>query len=231
MAIKSSKKDFGNNRSVNYVNKDFGAFRQNLIDFTKVYFPDSYSDFNEASPGMVFIEMASYIGDVLSFYQDAQLKESMLQHATERKNIVALAQTMGYKPKITTPAVTTLTVYQLVPATGVGVNNQPDSTYYLKIKEGMEVEATTNSAILLLVVTIRHFPASLHTTYCIIPSNSRTISIKHKYSFEYLCYGSKAPWYGVFNHFAYVSACSLILVSSYLPQNFKSRRYLYFRTI
>lgn len=152
MAIKSSKKDFGNNRSVNYVNKDFGAFRQNLIDFTKVYFPDSYSDFNEASPGMVFIEMASYIGDVLSFYQDAQLKESMLQHATERKNIVALAQTMGYKPKITAPAVTTLTVYQLVPATGVGVNNQPDSTYYLKIKEGMEVEATTNSSIIFRTI-------------------------------------------------------------------------------
>jgi hypothetical protein len=152
MAIKSSKKDFGNNRSVNYVNKDFDNFRQNLIEFTKVYFPDSYSDFNEASPGMVFIEMASYIGDVLSFYQDAQLKESMLHHASERKNVVALAQTMGYKPKISTPAVTNLTVYQLVPATGVGTNNQPDSEYYLKIKEGLEVQSTTNSNIIFRVI-------------------------------------------------------------------------------
>jgi hypothetical protein len=147
MAIKSSKKDFGNFRSVNYINKDFGDFRQNLIDFTKSYFPDTYQDFNEASPGMVFIEMASYIGDVLSFYQDVQLKESLLQHATERKNVVALAQTMGYKPKITTPAITNITVYQLVPATGTGENNQPDSQYFLKIKDGMQVSATSNPNI------------------------------------------------------------------------------------
>ena len=148
MAIKSSKKNFGNNRSVNYIGKDFSSLRRNLIDFSKAYYPDTYSDFNEASPGMVFIEMAAYIGDVLSFYQDAQLKESMLQHATERKNIIALAQAMGYKPKVTTPAVTNLTVYQLVPALGTGINNKPDENYYLKIKPGLQVSSTTNSNII-----------------------------------------------------------------------------------
>ena len=75
MAIKSVKKSWGTNKSINYVGKDFSQFKQNLIEFTKSYFPDTYSDFNEASPGMVLIEMASYIGDVLSFYQDVQLKE------------------------------------------------------------------------------------------------------------------------------------------------------------
>ncbi len=87
------------NKTINYVGKDFGQLKQNLIDFTKTYFPNSYSDFNESSPGMVFVEQAAAIGDILSFYQDVQLKESMLAHATERKNVVALAQTMGYKPK------------------------------------------------------------------------------------------------------------------------------------
>jgi len=148
MAIKSGKKNWGNNKTVNYVGKDFGQLRQNLIDFTKSYFPDTYSDFNEASPGMVFIEMAAYIGDVLSFYQDTQLKESLLVHATERKNLVALAQAVGYKPKISTPAVTTLTVYQLVPSTGTGATNKPDERYYLKIKDGLEVKSTSNSNII-----------------------------------------------------------------------------------
>ena len=147
MAINSVKKSWGSNKNLNYVGRDFGKLRDNLIDFTKTYFPDTYSDFNETSPGMVFIEMAAYIGDVLSYYQDAQLKESMLVHATERKNLVALAQAMGYKPKISTPAVTTLTIYQLVPATGTGANNKPDDTYYLKIKDGLEVTATSNSSI------------------------------------------------------------------------------------
>ena len=148
MAIRSVKKSWGNNKTVNYVGKDFGQLRQNLIDFTRAYFPDTYSDFNEASPGMVFIEMAAYVGDVLSFYQDTQLKESILTHASERKNVVALAQAMGYKPKVSTPAVTTLTLYQLVPSTGVGASNTPDTSYYLKIKDGLEVSSTTNSSVI-----------------------------------------------------------------------------------
>jgi hypothetical protein len=148
MAIKPLNKSWGSDtKNLNYVGKDFSTLKQNLVDFTKTYFPDTYSDFNEASPGMVFIEQAAAIGDVLSFYQDTQLKESMLAYATERKNVVSLAQSMGYKPKITSPAVTTITVYQLVPSIGMGVNNKPDSSYYLKIKDGMEITSTTNSSI------------------------------------------------------------------------------------
>jgi hypothetical protein len=89
---------------------------------------------------------------MLSFYQDTQLKESMLSYATERKNVIALAQSLGYKPKITTPAVTTLNIYQLIPATGVGVNNRPDESYYLKIKDGLEVESASDSNIIFRTV-------------------------------------------------------------------------------
>ncbi len=92
--------------------------------------------------------MASYVGDVLSFYQDVQLKESMLLHATERKNVVSLAQALGYKPKLTAPAVTTLTVYQTVPANGAGGNFQPNCKYYFKIKDGLQVQSRTNSSII-----------------------------------------------------------------------------------
>jgi hypothetical protein len=149
MAIKPIDKNWGNdNKKISYLGKDFATLKQNLIDYTKTYFPNTYSDFNEASPGMVFVEQAAAIGDILSFYQDVQLKESMLAYATERKNVIALAQAMGYKPKVTTPAVTTMTVYQLVPSSGLGVNSIPDSRYYLRIKEGMEIQSSTNSAII-----------------------------------------------------------------------------------
>ena len=148
MALKSVKKSWGNNKNVNYLGKDFDALKQNLIDFTKTYFPNQYSDFNDASPGMVFIEQAAALGDVLSFYQDVQLKESMLANATERKNVIALAQSMGYKPKITTPAVTTLTIYQLVPSIGTGINNIPDEKVYFvfadfELKENLENKGIT----------------------------------------------------------------------------------------
>ena len=76
------------NKPVQYLNKDFSDFRSRLIDFAKSYFPDTYNDFNETSPGMMFIEMAAYVGDVLSYYVDHQAKESLLVHAEERENAI-----------------------------------------------------------------------------------------------------------------------------------------------
>ena len=65
-------------KDISYLGKDFQQIRKNLIDFSKQYFPDSYNDFNESSPGMLFIEMAAYVGDVLSYYADNNLKESLI---------------------------------------------------------------------------------------------------------------------------------------------------------
>jgi len=156
MAIKPLDKNWGSdNKSVNYVGKDFSVLKQNLIEFTKTYFPDTYSDFNESSPGMVFIEQAAAIGDVLSFYQDTQLKESMLAHVTERKNVIALAQSMGYKPKISSPAVTTLTVYQLCPSvfkSDGGSRFEVDERFCLKVKDGLEVKSNSNSNIVFRTI-------------------------------------------------------------------------------
>ena len=86
MAINPIKKTFGTKRTLNYLGKDFDSFKQNLIDYTKTYFPNTYSDFNETSPGMMFIEMASYVGDVLSYYTDDTLKESMMLYAEDKSN-------------------------------------------------------------------------------------------------------------------------------------------------
>jgi hypothetical protein len=143
MAITKTTKNFKNRgKDIKYLNKDFAEFRGNLIEFAKTYFPATYSDFNESSPGMMFIEMASYIGDSLSYYIDDTLKESLMVHADDIENVISLSQYLGYKPKVTSPAVTTLSVYQLVPSTGDGVNNTYDETYLLKLKEGMVVEST-----------------------------------------------------------------------------------------
>lgn len=139
MALNSITKKSNKGRDIKYLNKDFSAFRDNLIEYAKTYFPKTYSDFNESSPGMLFIEMASYLGDVLSYYTDDSLKESMMLYAEDKSNVIALAQYLGYKPKVTSPALVKLSVYQLVPATGTGINVKPDSDYYLRIKEGMLV--------------------------------------------------------------------------------------------
>ena len=145
MAFKVTNKNIGkNSRDISYLGKDFEAFRKNLIEYSKTYFPNTYNDFNETSPGMMFIEMASYIGDVLGYYTDSSLKESLIQYAGEEKNVFALANLLGYKPKSTAPAVTTLSVYQLCKSDAAG---QVDTRYLLRINSGLTVKSTSNGDI------------------------------------------------------------------------------------
>jgi hypothetical protein len=145
MAFKVTNKNIGkNSRDISYLGKDFEAFRKNLIEYSKTYFPNTYNDFNETSPGMMFIEMASYIGDVLGYYTDSSLKESLIQYAGEEKNVFALANLLGYKPKSTAPAVTTISVYQLCKSDTGG---QVDTRYLLKINSGLTVKSTSNGDV------------------------------------------------------------------------------------
>lgn len=125
-----------NTKQINYLSKTFTDFRQNFIDFTKAYYPNTYADFNEASPGMMFIEMASYLGDVLSFYIDNSFKENLLEYAEQRENVITIAQFLGYKPKLTAPATTEAELSIIVPATLVDGVYVPDSKCLLKIAAG-----------------------------------------------------------------------------------------------
>jgi len=133
-------------KEVRYLNKDFSAFKANLIEFAKIYFPNTYNDFNESSPGMMFIEMASYVGDVLSYYIDNQFKESLLSFAEEKRTVYNMAQSFGYKPKLGSPSTGELEVFQTVPAisSGVGENftTKPDLRYAMEIKGGMRLQST-----------------------------------------------------------------------------------------
>ena len=88
-------------RDITYLNRDFTTLRDQLITFSKTYFPDTYNDFSPASPGMMFMEMASYVGDVLSFYLDNQIQETFVQYARQTNNLFDLAYMLGYKPKVT----------------------------------------------------------------------------------------------------------------------------------
>ena len=135
MAVNQSitKKFDPNFKDVNYLSKNFSEFRQNLIEFTKAYYPNTYTDFNEASPGMMFVEMAAYLGDVLSFYIDNQFKENLLLFTKEKQNIITIAQALGYKPKLTAAATVEATILQMVPALGTSFGYEPDARFFLKI--------------------------------------------------------------------------------------------------
>ena len=125
-------------KDIKYLSKDFAQLKQTLTQFAQVYYPNTYKDFSDASTGMMFIEMAAYVGDVLSYYIDYQFKESMLVNAEERQNIIDSARSLGYKTKSTAPSVTNLDVYQLVPSKiSEDGSMVPDMNYAQIIKPGM----------------------------------------------------------------------------------------------
>jgi hypothetical protein len=132
--------------NVNYLNKDFTTLKGNLIEYAKTYFPNSYKDFNETSPGMMLIEMSAYVGDVLSFYIDQQYREMMLPLAEERRNVMNLAKMLGYKVKPTVPAFANITFTQTVDASTDG--SEPDYSQAVVVATSQQVKSVTDSEIL-----------------------------------------------------------------------------------
>jgi hypothetical protein len=138
-------------RDVKYLNRDFADFRQKLIDFSQTYFPNTYNDFSPTSPGMMFMEMAAYVGDVMSFYLDNQLQENFIQFARQTNNLYELAYMFGYKPKATGAAQADIEIFQQLPAVTVGSTVTPDYSYALTIGENSTVKSLSNNNITFLL--------------------------------------------------------------------------------
>tara|TARA_R110002072_G_scaffold213916_2_gene371094 strand:+ start:306 stop:2564 length:2259 start_codon:yes stop_codon:yes gene_type:complete len=130
--------------NVNYLNKDFTALKQSLMNYAKSYFPDTYRDFNETSPGMMLLEMNAYVGDVLSFYIDQQYREMLLPLAEERRNIITMAKMFGYKVKPIVPAYVDLTFTSNVSVLSGNVS-KVDYNNASVFDPGISIVSSTNS--------------------------------------------------------------------------------------
>jgi|TARA_R110000744_G_scaffold68453_1_gene139198 hypothetical protein len=130
-------------RNIEYLNKDFSDYRNQLINYSQTYFPNTYTDFSETSPGMMFMEQAAYIGDVLSFYLDNQIQENFLQYARQTSNLYDLSYMYGYKPKVTGLSAVELSFYQLVPSKPTNVEGEVQ--YIPNYEYALNVGANTTS--------------------------------------------------------------------------------------
>ena len=147
-------------RDIRYTDRDFNTIRNQLIQYSKTYFPDTFNDFTETSTGMLFIEMASYVGDVMSFYLDNQIQETFIQKARQNQNLYALAYSLGYVPKVTTVATVPLDYYQQVPAILSASVYIPDYNYALLVPENSQVTSINDSTIRFLTKDAVDFSAS-----------------------------------------------------------------------
>ena len=147
----NTQKSFApNSKEIRYLNRDFSQLREALVNFAKTYYPNTYRDFTPSAPGMMFIEQAAYVGDVLSYYTDYAFKESILTSATERRNIINLARYLGYKVKPSRAASGVVNMYQLCPSTTDGFGNYyPDTNYMLLVTENTQVSNNAGSYYIL----------------------------------------------------------------------------------
>lgn len=138
-------------KEIQYLNKDFDGFKQKLLEFAQIYYPQTYNDFSETSAGMMLIEMASYVGDVLSYYGDNQVQENFLEFAKQRDNLLSLAYNHGYFPQVTNAATTNIDIFQIVPATSQNGLITPDFNYAMKIDEGAQIQSSNNTDVFFYI--------------------------------------------------------------------------------
>ena len=137
-------------KDIKYINKDFTSFKEALVEYAKSYFPTIYNDFSEATPGNMFIEMASYVGDVLSFYVDKQTQENFLLFAQDKQNLMSMAYALGYRPKVVSTATADLSIYQQIPAIISDSIAYPDYSYSLIVDKEAKVKSFTNSDVVFV---------------------------------------------------------------------------------
>jgi len=133
-------------RDINYINKDFTEYRSQLINYSQTYFPTTYTDFSETSPGMMFIEQAAYVGDVLSFYLDNQIQENYVQYARQNDNLFQLSYMYGYEPKVTSLSTTEVDFFQIVPSKVSASQYIPDYDYALYVNANTKVSTREGTA-------------------------------------------------------------------------------------
>jgi hypothetical protein len=119
---------------VRYTSREFASIKEDLIEYAKRYYPESYRDFGEASFGSLMMDTVSYVGDILSFYLDYQVNESFLESATEYNNVIRLARQQGYKNKGVPSTSGVVNLYIIVPANSTGLG--PNSSYLPILKRG-----------------------------------------------------------------------------------------------
>ncbi len=177
-------------KDVKYLSKDYNSFKDQLMEFAEVYFPNNFNDFSEGNPGMMFMEMSAYVGDILSYYTDTQLKESFLLLAQEKENLFNLAYSMGYRPKVVDASSVDLDIFQLIPSKGASGDYQPDFDYCLQINpnstfnsiEGStfyinnEVDFKFSSSFDPTEISIYQYDSSNNPEYYLLKKSTKSIS-------------------------------------------------------
>jgi len=123
------------NQGINYTSRNFADIRTDLVNMVKKYYPDIFNDFNDASVGMMLLELNAAVGDMLSFNTDRMFQETQIDYAQQRSSVLSMARTFGLKIPGKRPSVTIVDFSVTVPPFG----DSFDVTYCPLIAAGSQV--------------------------------------------------------------------------------------------
>jgi hypothetical protein len=123
------------NKGINYTARNFADIRAELVNMVRQYYPDIFNDFNDASVGMMLLELNAAVGDMLSVNTDRMFQETQIDYAKERKSVLSLARTFGLKIPGKRPSVTIVDFSVTLPVLG----DTFDVSYAPIIKSGTQV--------------------------------------------------------------------------------------------
>lgn len=122
-------------KKINYTSRNFADIRTDLVNLVRQYYPDIFNDFNDASVGMMILELNAAVGDMLSFNTDRMFQETQIDYAQERKSILSMARTFGLKIPGKRPSITIVDFSVTVPVFG----DTFDISYAPIIRAGSQV--------------------------------------------------------------------------------------------
>lgn len=120
---------------VNYTSKNFSDIRTDLINYVRQYYPQTMNDFNDASIGMMLLEIQAAVGDMISFNTDRMFQETQIDYAQQRSSVLSLARTFGLRVAGKKPSATIVDFSVTVPVYGTSF----DVSYAPIIQAGAQV--------------------------------------------------------------------------------------------
>ncbi len=81
---------------INYLAKDYASFRRLMLDRLSAIAP-GWRERNPADLGVALVELLAYVGDQLSYYQDAVATEAYLGTARRRVSVRRHARLVDYR--------------------------------------------------------------------------------------------------------------------------------------
>lgn len=85
-------------QNVNFAAFDYASVKQSIIDYIKLYFPETFNDYIESSEFIAIVETFAYIAEMLAYRLDVNAHENFISTAQRRDSILRLAKLVSYTP-------------------------------------------------------------------------------------------------------------------------------------